>query len=318
MKAPGKVLKRVMNHRLIQVGKCPKGYLVQLATQSRISPEVSSGCSGFDPVRSWKPPRLHSLFGQPVPLLDCHQSKREFFCFQWDLPHSSLCLSLFWQGLLWPCLHAKFTISTGGSTGSLESPFLLPDEQASASPYRMPALLLQAQPPWQSSTDPAALTMPSLPLMRPQTKHRLLGRVDMLKLKSTDLSFATVYVLQPQTLLPCPAARARPFLDPPLSSLQSCSTILYHCVGLMYPRGTAWQLSLFCYLGLLSAHPCRLPGAPGSAHGFGHIGCVHQVGVPWRFGENELWPLLQITVKRVRQERSWKKSKLASRQSVCH
>lgn len=80
-----------MNHRLIQVGKSPRRSLVQLATQSRISPEVSSGCSGFDSVRSWKSPRLKEAM-QPVPLLDCHQSKRSFSCFQWDLPHFSLCL----------------------------------------------------------------------------------------------------------------------------------------------------------------------------------------------------------------------------------
>lgn len=154
-----------MSHRIIQAGKGPRRSLIQLATQSRIGSEVSSGCSGSDPIGSWKPPRLKAA--QP-PWAACSTAglpwlKENSPVFSGTSPVSVhvCCLSPCWHGLLWPCLRAKFTISTGGSVESPESPFLPPDEQASASPNRMPALLLQSQPSWQFSTELAAFTMPS-------------------------------------------------------------------------------------------------------------------------------------------------------------
>lgn len=135
------------------------------------------------------------------------------------------------------------------------------------------------------------------------------------ELKGTDFFLVTAYVPD----YPAPNTATLPYCQSMFifrSTTVFSTELLHslcHCTGFLHSRGATLQLSLFCSLGFLPAHPSSLPDAPGSGHGFKRIGCMYQPGVPWKFSENELWPLLHITVKTVRQERSWKKSQLASR-----
>lgn len=89
-----------------------------------------------------------------------------------------------------------------------------------------------------------------------------------------------------------------------------CVPTLYQCKGFIHSRCTILHLSLLCFLGFLSS-PSLQPAWVhlNGGHAFKQIDCMHQLGVIWKFNEGELWPLLQIAEKDIRQGRvnPWKK-----------